>query len=134
MKEPTYVEMKILMHRFEDRYMPEPNSGCWLWTGATDTFGYGRLRYGKIFLLTHRLSYRIHCGPIPEGMSVLHSCDIPCCVNPDHLRLGTPSDNTSDMMKRNRWRAGNRARGEHHVSSRLTEQQVLSARSQDRQW
>lgn len=79
---------------------PEPNSGCWLWTAAVNACGYGILA-GKIGL-AHRFSFALHRGPIPIGMNVLHRCDVPCCVNPDHLFVGTQRDNILDMENKKR--------------------------------
>src|SRR5690606_8870409 len=88
-----------LKDRFEEKYIPEPNSGCWLWVGAL-TGNYGQLKYkgrhgGNI--LAHRASYEIYKGPFNKGLDVLHKCDNPSCVNPDHLFLGDHSDNMLDM-------------------------------------
>lgn len=80
--------------------------GCWVWTGATDKKGYGvtadggRARHRN--LLAHRASWMIHCGEIPEGLCVCHSCDMPSCINPDHLFLGTYKDNHADMDRKGR--------------------------------
>ncbi len=88
--------------RFEGKYIPEPMSGCWLWTGGLDTHGYGQMRNerGKVEL-AHRISYRLHHGD-PAGLVVRHRCDTPSCVNPDHLQLGTYADNAQDMVRRGR--------------------------------
>lgn len=109
-----------LEQRFWKR-VEKQDSGCWVWTGSTNTRGYGLVgeggRQGK-YLMTHRYSYTIHKGDIPKGMLVMHSCDNPACVNPDHLSLGTPKDNTQDAVSKGRIHNGKRP-------SKLTDEQVL---------
>lgn len=87
--------------RFLDRCMPEPNSGCWLWVGKQNGV-YGLLRFGDRFQMAHRVSYRLFCGEIPDGMQVNHRCDFPICVNPDHLWLGSQADNMRDCREKGR--------------------------------
>lgn len=84
---------------------------CWLWTGANlgGKWPYGML--GKpgdptVLYKAHRLSWELHVGPIPDGLFVLHKCDVPLCVNPDHLFLGTAADNMADMVQKGRARGG----------------------------
>ena len=75
------------------------NGECWLWDGFTTRGGYGRVKYKSQVWETHRLSYTLHKGDIPDGLFVLHDpvlCNNPQCVNPSHLRVGTPSDNIDD--------------------------------------
>lgn len=83
-----------------------PN-GCWEWTGRTMGSGYGSFTTNSPkHVAAHRYSWELRNGPIPEGMCILHSCDNRRCVNPDHLRLGTPIDNIKDAVDRNRFPTG----------------------------
>jgi hypothetical protein len=90
------------------KYTLCPVKGCWLWTGAKDRDGYGRMRgssQGEIwFKFAHRASYEFHVGSIPEGGQVLHGCDVPSCINPEHLYLGDPAQNGLDKKLRGRAR------------------------------
>lgn len=94
--------------RFMGLIDPEPNTGCWLWSGSCNEEGYGRFKIGlksdnslKI-IKAHRFSYETFVGPIPEGMKILHKCDNPPCVNWEHLFLGTNQDNSRDMFLKRR--------------------------------
>lgn len=99
---------------------------CWLWEGAKNHDGYGRItiggRKGKQ-VLAHRVSYTLFIGPIPEGMYVLHTCDVRNCVRPSHLYAGTFEDNMADAVERNRF-TPTRARGSNHPLSKLTEADI----------
>lgn len=102
-------------------------SGCWLWTGdCSNRWGYGRLGPNRCERLAHRLSFAAHVGPIPSGMKVLHRCDVPRCVNPAHLWLGTDRDNMRDMASKGR--AGT-SLGEANPCSKLTAAQVEAIRA-----
>jgi len=115
--------MRTLRQRFEEKYIPEPMSGCWLWTAGMRGKEYGAFRKGGETRYAHRVSYELHVGPIPSGMCVLHRCDTPLCVNPGHLFLGTYADNAADRDNK-----GRGAIGERNGYSSLTEKQVLEIR------
>lgn len=115
---------------FEERYIPEPMSGCWLWLEYVDQKnGYGRLTHNRKNYRAHRFSWELHRGEIPKSMLVLHRCDTPLCVNPDHLWLGTPADNSADMMRKRRH---DDRTGEKHHLAKLTEKDVLAIRADTR--
>jgi HNH endonuclease len=81
--------------------------GCWLWTAARNKFGYGVFTgKGRVQLYSHRFSWKLHRGDIPEGSMVLHHCDNPPCVNPDHLFIGTAMDNMRDRHDKGRYATG----------------------------
>jgi len=77
------------------------SSDCWFWYGSTDALGYGRMK-AEGESKAHRVSWVLHNGPIPQGMHVLHKCDVRNCVNPNHLTLGTHADNMRDMSEKGR--------------------------------
>ncbi len=88
--------------------------GCWPYPGAAITGGYRRVKWAGGRKLVHRLSWELVHGSIPDGMCVLHRCDNPPCVNPEHLWLGTYADNNADMKAKGR--AANRLT--HHPEER----------------
>ena len=84
------------------QYVRKTNS-CWIWTGATADWGYGTIsiRHG-VMRGAHRVSWELHYGSMPHAVCVLHKCDNPPCVRPDHLFLGSLKDNTQDMLAKGR--------------------------------
>ncbi len=82
--------------------VPVPEAGCFVWLGCMSTSGYGRVRSDGKTQQAHRVAWQQTNGVIPEGMQVCHKCDTRCCVNPDHLFLGTNGDNIRDMVAKGR--------------------------------
>lgn len=105
--------------------------GCWLWGGYRNEDGYGVVRVGgrgAKLTLAHRLSWTLHCGEIPEGLHVLHSCDTPSCVRPDHLFLGSNLDNIRDRQAKGRSGGGCFQSGDASPTVRWTEAEILQMR------
>jgi hypothetical protein len=82
------------LNQYSARISPEPNSGCWLWTGQVNQYGYGRIRFpdGRT-KVAHRVSFESEHGDVPEPMQLDHLCRVRCCVNPDHLEIVTRLEN-----------------------------------------
>jgi hypothetical protein len=106
------------------RSMPVPESGCWLWLPSWEQDGYGRLKASQQVWLAHRASWFAFNGPIPDGMDVLHRCDVRACVNPAHLFLGTNLDNVRDRMAK-----GRSCRGSRRANAKLTEDAIPGIRA-----
>lgn len=105
------------------------SEGCWEWT-ASVSHGYGRIS-SEVMRSdgAHRVSWRMHNGPIPEGLCVLHKCDNRRCVRPDHLFLGTKQDNVDDMMRKGRHRPST-CRGMDAPGAKLTDADVAAIRGE----
>lgn len=115
------------IERFRASYFVHPIRKCWIWTRARSAKGYGSMFIGGRYVSAHRASYILHRGPISDpGLYVCHRCDTPSCVNPDHLFLGTPRDNTND--RRAKGRSGD-LRGERNGRARLTPSDVAKLRA-----
>ncbi len=111
---------------------------CWLWTGTILWTGYGHMHFspGHQRMMAHRFSWIVHHGPIPDGLSCLHRCDVRNCVNPDHLFLGDHAANMQDMVRKGRGGVGlimqscpeKRARGTRIDRAKLDDEKVLEIR------
>ncbi len=127
----TQVKSKLSPEEAERFYSKiQKTESCWVWSGAGNgpRFKYGRFHCQGTYIMAHRLSFLLHVGNIPDGLFVCHKCDNPQCVNPNHLFLGTPGDNTRDMMAKGR-QVKVRLYGQRHPQCRLTTSQVEEIRA-----
>lgn len=117
--------------RFHSGYVRNPDTGCWDWLRSKDKNGYGYIKDEGKTTKAHRVSYKIHNGRIPKEQCVLHKCDNPSCVNPEHLFLGTFADNARDKVEKGRQYRGftRDHHGERNGRSILTVKDVLWIRA-----
>lgn len=122
-----YMDASNMKERLE-RLSTKTTSGCIVWLGCKAGKGYGVIssRNGQVY--THRASWIIANGQIPDGLCILHTCDNPPCINPDHLWLGTFKDNSQDAVSKKRL-LGNRTWGELKPCAKLTVTDVIDIRS-----
>lgn len=99
------------------------DGGCWIWSGRVNEKGYGLAIRHRKHERAHRISYELKKGPIPENLMVLHKCDLPSCVNPDHLFLGTALDNTTDAVIK-----GRISHGVEHYKAKLNPDKIREIR------
>lgn len=116
----------LLSERFWQKVVPEPMSGCWLWTGTDAGNGYGVFRLSERSMGAHR--YILSMSHYPwlkdrPNVFVCHKCDVSCCVNPDHLFLGSQADNMADKTRK-----GRQTKGVKHHRAKLNEEDVIEIR------
>ena len=110
--------------RFEALFSLDSLRGCWLWEGSKcNRKGYGKFWFRGGVKAAHRVSYELYNGAIPDGLHILHSCDVTSCVNPAHLRPGTNAENHREKMERGR---NVSPRGEASGMAKLTEREVVA--------
>jgi len=121
------AKRKPITERFFSRIKRTSFSSCWIWIGCR-TGGYGHMRNGHGLILAHRFSWEFHRGAIPEGIHVLHRCDVPSCVNPDHLFLGSHADNMRDAADKGVFKRRPRRLGEKSSNHKLDEADIVEIR------
>jgi hypothetical protein len=104
----------------------DDEDSCWLWTASLRRNGYGAFSYESRSREAHQVAWVLNVGPIPDGLWVLHRCDVRHCVRPSHLFLGTRSDNVRDMVSKGRHFKGARVvfLGESNPAAKVTDQQA----------
>lgn len=117
--------MRTELERFEDKFIPEPNSGCWLWLGSVHgrpNHKYGYMKYKGRYQVATRISLDLYRGGIAANLQANHKCHNTYCVNPDHIYSGTQTDNMEDRRK-----AGRHVKfvGSKHPRSKLDEAKVV---------
>jgi hypothetical protein len=131
--DPLYVNPKKTYGSPIERFMTKiemvTESGCWIWIGHIDSCGYGRFRFKRQSAgLAHRFAFKMKNPDVDiDGLEVCHKCDLPCCVNPDHLFVGTHKDNMNDRDAKGRVRSG-----EMSGVAKITDEQVREIRYDNR--
>ena len=116
-----------VMDRFMEKFTPEPNSGCWLWTAALNNLGYSVIGVGSAYdgtrrtALAHAVAWELFLGGLPEHLDLDHKCRVPSCVNPDHLELVTHRENicrgkNSSLRSEGKWKRQTHCQRGHPLS------------------
>lgn len=127
-RKPGFKVDTAPVDRFLASFTPRTEVECWEWNGRKNKCGYGIHCVDNKKILAHRYSYGHFFGKIPQGMNVLHRCDVPFCVNPSHLFLGSQAANVADMVNKGRG-VSNPPRGENHPNMKLYDRDVLLMRT-----
>ena len=128
------ISMNLLVEKFNGSYERVTESGCWIWIAdcsdsTLQRHAYGRLACKSRRIYAHRFSYELYRGKIPDGLHVLHQCDVSLCVNPAHLELGTHQRNMREAAER-----GRMARGSRQRCARLTDDSVKEIKTAFLSW
>lgn len=126
------ADNRPILDRLAERSRIDPSTSCKIWQGCRQHFGHGTITMGGRNVLVHRAAWEALKGPIPNDLDCLHNCpggDNPACWNVDHLWLGTQADNNADRDRKGRQVA---PKGEQHGCAKLTVQQVLEIRADER--
>ncbi len=123
MKPKIPVLTRLQTHHIKD------NNGCWNWSKHRGFWGYGLIKVDGKVELAHRIAYKHMISEFPSELCVLHRCDNPACINPDHLFLGTNADNMKDKVQKGRQSNVGEYPGEKHHNAKLTEKDVLNIRT-----
>jgi DNA-binding transcriptional regulator YiaG len=115
---------KTIRNKLVSKISANPKTGCWEWSAGKFADGYGAIWTSGTVRRAHRVSYEIHCGSIPDGLHVLHRCDNPICINPEHLFLGTNADNAADKTAK-----GRQAREARLPQTKLSDDDVRTIRA-----
>ena len=130
--QPDTKNVRPRIHRLSEKQLRnfwkrvKKTRGCWKWTGGHNSSGRAAIKLYGVQMVAPRVSYAVHNQVDPGQWDVLHTCDNPSCVKPQHMKLGIPLDNASDRENKDR---GNQPRGESHGLSKLTDDQIIEIRN-----
>jgi len=121
----------VIEGRLWEKIIPEPNSGCWLWIGATNRTGHGQIRIGGHNRPPHRVMYEMIHGPVPAELDMDHLCRVPCCVNPTHVEPVTHLENVARGDAGKHWSDRDRCKHGHLFTPENTRWQGKARRCRE---